>query len=60
VFRRKLQEVLPEKNFLLEKFFGEKPLDEEQIFTEYSEYATQIEKYVGCASTLLAEAIGRW
>jgi adenylosuccinate synthase len=59
VFRRKLQEVLPEKNFLLEKFFGESPLDEEQIFTEYSEYAAQIEKYVGCGSTLLAEAIGR-
>jgi adenylosuccinate synthase len=59
VFRRKLQEVLPEKNFLLEKFFGETPLNEEQIFIEYSEYAVQIEKYVGCGSTLLAEAISR-
>jgi adenylosuccinate synthase len=59
VFRRKLQEVLPEKNFLLEKFFGEMPLDEEQIFAEYSEYAAQIAKYVGCGSTLLAEAIDR-
>ncbi|MHB8707767.1 MAG: adenylosuccinate synthase [Desulfuromonadales bacterium] len=59
VFRRKLQEVLPEKNFLLEKFFHETPLDEEQIFTEYNEYAAQIAKYVGCGSTLLAEAIGR-
>ena len=59
VFRRKLQEVLPEKNFLLEKFFGEAPLDEEQIFNEYSEYAAQIEKYVGCGSTLLADAIKR-
>jgi adenylosuccinate synthase len=59
VFRRKLQEVLPEKNFLLEKFFGEAPLDEEQIFAEYSDYAAQIAKYVGCGSTLLAEAIGR-
>jgi len=59
VFRRKLQEVLPEKNFLLEKFFHEAPLDEEQIFNEYSEYAVQIAKYVGCGSTLLAEAIER-
>ncbi|MCM2264212.1 MAG: adenylosuccinate synthase [Desulfuromonadales bacterium] len=59
VFRRKLQEVLPEKNFLLEKFFGEAPLDEEQIFTEYSDYAAQIAKYVGCGSTLLAAAIKR-
>ena len=30
--------MLPEKNFLLEKFFGEAPLSEEEIFTEYSEY----------------------
>ena len=59
VFRRKLQEMLPEKNFLLEKFFHEAPLDEEQIFTEYSEYAAQIAKYVDCGSTLLAEAIKR-
>jgi adenylosuccinate synthase len=57
VFRRKLQEVLPEKNFLLEKFFGEAPLDEEQIFTEYSGYAKQIEKYIGCSSTSLNAAI---
>jgi adenylosuccinate synthase len=57
VFRRKLKQVLPEKNFLLEKFFGEAPLDEEQIFAEYSDYATQIEKYLGCCSSLLSTAI---
>jgi len=57
VFRRKLKEVLPEKNFLLEKFFGETPLDEEQIFAEYSEYAQQMEKYIGCCSSLLSTAI---
>jgi len=57
LFRRKLQEVLPEKNFLLEKFFGEAPLDEEQIFTEYSGYAKQIEKYIGCCSSSLNAAI---
>ena len=57
VFRRKLKEVLPEKNFLLENFFGEAPLDEEQIFTEYSGYAQQIAKYIGCCSTTLNKAI---
>jgi len=57
VFRRKLQEILPEKNFLLEKFFGEVPLNEEQIFTEYSEYARQIERYIGCCSSSLNAAI---
>jgi adenylosuccinate synthase len=57
IFRRKLKEVLPEKNFLLEKFFGEAPLDEEQIFDEYSGYAQQIEKYIGCCSSTLNAAI---
>ena len=57
VFRRKLKEVLPEKNFLLEKFFGEPALDEEQIFTEYSGYAQQIEKYIGNCSSSLNAAI---
>ena len=57
IFRRKLQQVLPEKNFLLEKFFGQPPLDEERIFDEYSGYARQIETYLGCCSTLLSRAI---
>jgi adenylosuccinate synthase len=57
VFRRKLKEVLPEKNFLLEKFFGEAPLDEEQIFAEYSGYAQQVEKYIGNCSSSLNAAI---
>jgi adenylosuccinate synthase len=57
VFRRKLKEILPEKNFLLENFFGEAPLDEEQIFAEYSGYALQIEKYIGCSSRSLNKAI---
>ncbi|MDH3453975.1 MAG: adenylosuccinate synthase [Desulfuromonadales bacterium] len=57
VLRRKLKEILPEKNFLLEKFFGEAPLDEEQIFAEYSGYAQQIEKYIGNCSSSLNAAI---
>lgn len=57
VFRRKLKEILPEKNFLLEKFFGEASLDEEQIFAEYSGYAQQIEKFIGCCSSSLSAAI---
>ena len=57
VFRRKLKDVLPEKNFLLEKFFNEPPLDEEQIFNEYSGYAQQIEKYIGNCSSSLSTAI---
>ena len=57
LFRRKLSQVLPEKNFLLEKFFAKPPLDEQAIFDEYSVYAQRIAKYFGCASTLLSKAI---
>ncbi len=56
-FARKLREVLPEKNFLLEKFLGEAPLSEEAILEEYGTYALQLEKYLGCASTILNTSI---
>ncbi|HBT84184.1 MAG TPA: adenylosuccinate synthase, partial [Desulfuromonas sp.] len=57
VFARKLREVLPEKNFLLEKFLGEPVLSEAAILEEYSGYARQLEKYLGCSSSLLNKAI---
>ncbi|MDT8441784.1 MAG: adenylosuccinate synthase [Desulfuromonadales bacterium] len=57
LFHRKLQQILPEKNFLLEKFFGKPPLDEQAIFEEYRGYAERIAKYLGCGSTLLSKAI---
>jgi len=57
VFARKLREVLPEKNFLLEKFLGEPALDEAAILAEYGGYARQLENYLGCASSLLNQSI---
>lgn len=57
VFARKLKEVLPEKNFFLEKFLGEPALSEEAIFEEYNGYARELEKYLGCASTLVNRSI---
>ncbi|MFA5517322.1 MAG: adenylosuccinate synthase [Desulfuromonadales bacterium] len=56
-FARKLEEVLPEKNFLLEKFLGGTPLSGEAIIEEYSEYGRQLEKYLGNASVLLNQSI---
>jgi adenylosuccinate synthase len=52
-FARKLGQVLPEKNFVLEKFLGQPPLSTEAIIEEYSDYARRIEKYLGNASLLL-------
>jgi len=56
-FKRKLHEVLPEKNFYLEKFLGGEPLSEEAILEEYLGYAERLRGYLGRASTTLDQAI---
>ena len=57
VFARKLDEVLPEKNFLLEKFLGVAPLSRDAILEEYSGYAARLAPYLGNASALLNGSI---
>ncbi|GAB6083974.1 adenylosuccinate synthase [Desulfuromonas carbonis] len=57
IFARKVEEFLPEKNFFLEKFLGEAPLDAREIVAEYAAYAQRLVRYLGCASTLLNENI---
>ncbi|MBD1400622.1 adenylosuccinate synthase [Pelovirga terrestris] len=56
-FRRKLKEILPEKNFFLENYLGEEPLSEEAIAEEYLGYAERLRVYLGRASTTLDQAI---
>jgi adenylosuccinate synthase len=56
-FARKLKEVLPEKNFFLEKFLGVSPLVEDEILKEYSGYARELKKYMGNASAILNRGI---
>lgn len=56
-FKRKLHEVLPEKNFYLERFLGEQPLSEEAISEEYLGYAKRLRNYLGRASTSLNQEI---
>lgn len=53
VFRRKLMEFLPEKNFLLENLLDEAPCDLDQIVAEYSGYAEILAKYVADTSLIL-------
>ncbi len=57
VFVRKVREFLPEKNFLLEKYLGEAPLDEQEIISEYGGYAERLKQYLGSASVLLNRTI---
>ena len=61
VFQDKLARNLEEKNFLLERFFGEKPLDPAAIEAEYMEYGDRLEPYTGNVSEELwrADALGR-
>jgi adenylosuccinate synthase len=57
VFSRKLDELLPEKNFLLEKYLGGEALSRDAIYEEYSAYAARLEPFLGNASMLLNQSI---
>jgi len=57
IFKRKLAEVLPEKNFFLEKYLGEAPLDEQAIIDEYLEYGRILKPYLGNVSHMLTKCI---
>jgi len=57
IFKRKLKEVLPEKNFFLEKYLGEKPLDEQEIIEEYLAYGETLKPYLGNVSHMLTACI---
>ncbi|MEZ4600827.1 MAG: adenylosuccinate synthase [Syntrophotaleaceae bacterium] len=52
-FARKVKEMLPEKNFLLEHYLNDKPLDEEAIIQEYEAYGRELAKYVDNTSLLI-------
>jgi adenylosuccinate synthase len=56
-FKRKLHDVLPEKNFYLEQYLGEQPLSEEAIIEEYLGYAERLRCYLGRASTSVDQAV---
>ncbi|SHJ30258.1 Adenylosuccinate synthetase [Malonomonas rubra DSM 5091] len=56
-FKRKLADVLPEKNFYLEQYLGEEPLSADEIAEEYLGYADRLRCYLGRVSTTLDAAI---
>lgn len=57
IFLEKLKEKLSEKNFYLEKFFHEKPVDLEETYQEYLKYAEKIRPYVTNVSLLVDRVI---
>lgn len=53
LFREKIHHALEEKNFLLKGLFKEKPLNEDDIASEYLGYAEKIKSYVADTSLIL-------
>lgn len=57
LFREKLKQILKEKNFLLTNYYKDKPLDEEEIATQYLTCAQKIKPYVADTSLILDHEI---
>ncbi|MBF0349450.1 MAG: adenylosuccinate synthase [SAR324 cluster bacterium] len=56
-FKRRLEEILPEKNCLFEHHFHSTPFSAQQIVDEYMEYYVRLKSYLADTSTLLNTAI---
>jgi adenylosuccinate synthase len=57
IFQEKLSAVLPEKNFYIEKFLGEPPVDQAAIVDAYSRFAQRLAPHVTNVSVTVNEAI---
>jgi len=57
IFRTKVMEILPEKNFFLEKFLGDLPFKPEEILDPYLEMGRRLKPLVANVSVLLQEAL---
>jgi adenylosuccinate synthase len=55
--KAKLTEILPEKNFYLEKFLGDSPLAEAEILEPYLEMGKRLKPLVANVSVLIQEAV---
>ena len=59
IFRTKLEESLKLNNAIIEKIYGLKPLDPDEVFAEYVKYGKRIEKYIVDTTFLISEALDR-
>jgi len=57
VFRERLLSVLPEKNFILEKYLSCEALDAENIIKEYSSYSGRLAPYITNVSVVIHRAM---
>ncbi len=56
-FAKKLKEILPSKNLILEKIYNHAPLDYNEILKEYEGYADRLRPYVCDTIALLNEEV---
>ncbi|MBF0528188.1 MAG: adenylosuccinate synthase [Deltaproteobacteria bacterium] len=56
-FRKKLELALPEKNCLLEKHYGQKPLDPDAIMIEVERWAKYLKPLIGNVVNLIHDAV---
>ena len=56
-FAKKLAEILPSKNLILEKIYNHSPLDYNEILNEYNAYAERLKPYVCDTIALINEEI---
>jgi adenylosuccinate synthase len=55
--KAKLAEVLPEKNFCLEKFLGAQPFTVDEILSKYAEMGARLKPLVANVSVLIDQAV---
>ncbi len=58
LLKAKLEEILPEKNFLLEKLLGDKPFTIEEILEPYQAMGQRLKPLVANVSVILQQAAG--
>ena len=56
LLQAKLEEILPEKNFLLEKLLGDKPFSLEEILEPYQDMGQRLKPLVANVSVILQQA----
>lgn len=55
-FKERLQTIVPEKNFYLEKFLGIETVDLESVLNQYTRFANRLKPYVANVSMVLQKA----
>ncbi len=56
-FKEKLAAILPEKNFYLEKYLDEAPIDADEIIQTYSKFAERLAPHVANISVVIDQSV---